>query len=440
MCQVILTIPEYLYEYLNNKDIFIPDEYKQQLKKLAIIPVYGTTPGNTKYISWAADSIFVKKDATTSREDYYVLREDLLPKHVCEKIFNVYINEMNEIWEHNRYNQRLEKLINENDKEYIYRELLYKYNSGELQKHNSYSTLLALKDRIPLKNQLGKVNCTKLFLCDQRIGYFYVEILQRLIVNKECEGLARYINCGELRNIHYEDIKRQDTDEDEPLTADDIEQLSASYFVNSEEILRKFYYNGLISDELLPDELGYLKFISLNDYDKNYTFPEEPVLDRNRLISHVRKSYNDKRKIVSVKVERTVKKGQNPDGSTFELINEDTRKGAMRIYTPEGTKNYCFCQICQQINSNELIEVNNLELEPEYYVPQLRVALCLNCSKYFKSLRANDYKREKYIEAIKNADIQEQGKISIPIDQNKTLTFTATHLAEIQEILKLKQS
>lgn len=58
---------EYLYEYLNNKDIFIPDEYKQQLKKLAIIPVYGTTPGNTKYISWAADSIFVKKDATTSR-------------------------------------------------------------------------------------------------------------------------------------------------------------------------------------------------------------------------------------------------------------------------------------------------------------------------------------------------------------------------------------
>ena len=135
------------------------------------------------------------------------------------------------------------------------------------------------------------------------------------------------------------------------------EQLNNSYFVNSEEILRKFYYNGLISDELLPDELGYLKFISLNDYDKNYTFPEEPVLDRNRLISHVRKSYNDKRKIVSVKVERTVKKGQNPDGSTFELINEDTRKGAMRIYTPEGTKNYCFCQICQQINSNELIEV-----------------------------------------------------------------------------------
>ena len=317
----------------------------------------------------------------------------------------------------------------------IYSRLLDEYNSGALQKNNSLPILLALKEKIPLKNQLDEIDDTMMFLCDQPVGYFSVKILQRLIVNKECEGLAKYIKCQELKNIHYEDV-----DYYESLTADDIEQLNNSYFVNSEEILRKFYYNGLISDELLPDELGYLKFISLNDYDKNYTFPEEPVLDRNRLISHVRKSYNDKRKIVSVKVERTVKKGQNPDGSTFELINEDTRKGAMRIYTPEGTKNYCFCQICQQINSNELIEVNNLELEPEYYVPQLRVALCLNCSKYFKSLRANDYKREKYIEAIKNADIQEQGKISIPIDQNKTLTFTATHLAEIQEILKLKQS
>ena len=424
-----------LYEYLNDKDTSIPDEYKQQLKKLAIIPVYGTTPGNTKYISWADDSIFVKRGVTTSKTDYYILREDLLPKSVCEKIFDVYVNEMNETEEHNRYNKKLEKLINGSNMERIYSRLLDEYNSGALQKNNSLPILLALKEKIPLKNQLDEIDDTMMFLCDQPVGYFSVKILQRLIVNKECEGLAKYIKCQELKNIHYEDV-----DYYESLTADDIEQLNNSYFVNSEEILRKFYYNGLISDELLPDELGYLKFISLNDYDKNYTFPEEPVLDRNRLISHVRKSYNDKRKIVSVKVERTVKKGQNPDGSTFELINEDTRKGAMRIYTPEGTKNYCFCQICQQINSNELIEVNNLELEPEYYVPQLRVALCLNCSKYFKSLRANDYKREKYIEAIKNADIQEQGKISIPIDQNKTLTFTATHLAEIQEILKLKQS
>ena len=376
-----------LYEYLNDKDTSIPDEYKQQLKKLAIIPVYGTTPGNTKYISWADDSIFVKRGVTTSKTDYYILREDLLPKSVCEKIFDVYVNEMNETEEHNRYNKKLEKLINGSNMERIYSRLLDEYNSGALQKNNSLPILLALKEKIPLKNQLDEIDDTMMFLCDQPVGYFSVKILQRLIVNKECEGLAKYIKCQELKNIHYEDV-----DYYESLTADDIEQLNNSYFVNSEEILRKFYYNGLISDELLPDELGYLKFISLNDYDKNYTFPEEPVLDRNRLISHVRKSYNDKRKIVSVKVERTVKKGQNPDGSTFELINEDTRKGAMRIYTPEGTKNYCFCQMCQRLNPNELVEVNNLELEPEYYVPKLRVALCLNCSKYFKFLRANDYK------------------------------------------------
>ena len=57
-----------------------------------------------------------------------------------------------------------------------------------------------------------------------------------------------------------------------------------------------------------------------------------------------------------------------------------------------------------------------------------------------KNLETGDYKREKYIEKIKNVNIQNQGKIDIPIDQDTTLTFTATHLAEIQEILKLKQS
>lgn len=345
---------------------------------------------------------------------------------------------MNEIWEHNRYNQRLEKLINENDKEYIYRELLYKYNSGELQKHNSYSTLLALKDRIPLKNQLGKVNCTKLFLCDQRIGYFYVEILQRLIVNKECEGLARYINCGELRNIHYEDIKRQDTDEDEPLTADDIEQLNNSYFVNSEEILRGFYRDELISDNLLERyNLGYLSFHSQNDETENYTFPEKPVKNRYFLIHNIRNMFENKSEIISEPETRMVQKIKTKNGEKICLDNKEARQSALKNYAPEETEMLCFCQICRKTKTHKLIEVNNLEKEPKYYFPQMRITLCLDCSKYFEALRENDSKREKYIEAIKNVNIQNQGKIDIPIDQDTTLTFTATHLAEIQEILKL---
>ena len=424
------------YEYLDDKDTYIPNTYKEQLRQLAIIPVYNKS-GDVKYISWENDSIFVKRGTTKSGEDYYILKEDLLSKSLCEKIFNVCINEMNEEYEHSRYNKRLEKLLNSTDMKHIYRTLLYEYSSGALRKNDSFRTLFALKTKIPLKNQLGEISNTKMFICNQPVGYFSVKMLQRMIINKECEGLARYIECGELKDIHYEEI-----DYSEKLTADDIEQISDSdsYFINSEEILRGFYRDGLISGELLSENLEYLKFCSPNAYDENYAFPSEPVINRNQLLSHVRKSYGYKRKIISVKVERTVKKGQNPDGSTFELTNEDTRIGAMNRYAPEGKTNYCFCQICKKLMPTQLIEVNNLELEPEYYSPQLRVALCLNCSKYFKSLRASDYKRKAYIEKIKKTDIQNQGNIAISIDTDKAITFTATHLAEIQEILKLKQS
>ena len=82
------------------------------------------------------------------------------------------------------------------------------------------------------------------------------------------------------------------------------------------------------------------------------------------------------------------------------------------------------------------VEVNNLELDPEYYIPEFRVALCLNCSVHFKSLRANRYKRQIYFKNIQNAVIQNQGNITIQVDTNTTITFTDTHLAEIQEILK----
>ena len=89
-----------LYEMLKDS----PTEYKKQLKKLAIIPVYGYSAGGIEYISWRDDGIFVKKGAVTSATDYYVLNEKLLSKSDCEKIFDVNINEMNAQLERNRYN------------------------------------------------------------------------------------------------------------------------------------------------------------------------------------------------------------------------------------------------------------------------------------------------------------------------------------------------
>lgn len=416
-----------LYEFLQES----PSAYKEKIKQLAIIPVYGRTPNSEDYICWKDDSIFVKKGADISSADYYVLNEKLLSKTACEKIFASNINEMNVQWERNRYNERLKKIIQEDDIEKIYYYLIKEFKLGALQRNDSFPILNAVSGTLPLKNELGEIVDATLFLCDQPVGYFPVKMIQQLIVHKECEDFAEYLRRKELKEIHYED-----TDYYEMLTADDIETLLDDYFINSEEILRGFYRDGLLSDELLIEyNLEFLAVGRTTDYGETYEFPSDPVGDLNSLKNHVKKQWQSPVKVVSVKVERTVQKGQNKNGTMFDLGINDARDGAMRIYTPEGAHNRCFCQMCRKVKPYRLIEVNNIEIRPKYYFPQLRISLCLECSKRFEYLRNNTAVRKGYIEAIKKASVQNQGTVDIRIGREDTITFTAKHLAEVQEIL-----
>ena len=417
-----------LYEYLQTA----PADHKESLKKLAIIPVYGQTPGSTEYLSWKEDSIFVKRNTDVSGKDYYVLNERLMPKAVCEKIFDVNINEMNLKWEHNRYNERLKKTLRGSNIEIIYQFIMREFKSGKLQRNESLDTLRALSEEIPLKNELGEIVDTSLFICDQPSGYFASEMMQRLIVHKECEEFARYIKVGELKNVHYEDMNHY-----EELTADDVEALLDATFTNSEEILRGFYRDGLLSEELLKEyNLEYLTTGPSSDRAGSYSFPSDPVGDRISLGDHVRKQWQSPIKVVSVKEERCVLKGQKGKETPFDLGMQDAREGALRIYAPDEDRTLCFCQMCRRVKPHRLIEVNNIEAQPEYYFPQLRIALCLECSKHFEYLRNNKTIRADYINAIKNASIQDQGTIDIRIGREDTIRFTANHLAEIQEILQ----
>ena len=248
-------------------------------------------------MSWKEDSIFVKRNTNVSDNDYYVLNERLMPKAVCEKIFDVNINEMNLKWGHNRYNERLKEFLKGSNIERIYQFIMREFKSGKLQRNESLDTLRALSEEIPLKNELGEIVDTSLFICDQPSGYFASEMIQRLIVHKECEEFARYIKVGELKNVHYEDM-----DYYEELTADDVEALLDDTFTNSEEILRGFYRDGLLSEELLKEyDLEYLTTGHLVDDGKSYSFPSAPVGDRNYLKNHVRKQWQRPIKVVSVK-------------------------------------------------------------------------------------------------------------------------------------------
>ena len=146
-------------------------------------------------------------------------------------------------------------------------------------------------------------------------------------------------------------------------------------------------------------------------------------------------------KIEKVKVERTVQKYIDSSGNMHGIDDNNVRKQTLTIYSPEGVYGRCFCQMCRKVKPYELMEVNNLIADPEYFFHQTRVALCLECSKSFEAIRtANALKRKSGMDDpalsyIWGVSIGTAGYIDVPITKDKTIRFTATHLAEIQEIL-----
>ena len=189
--------------------------------------------------------------------------------------------------------------------------------------------------------------------------------------------------------------------------------------------------------ELISEyELTYLTFRRSNEQDTIYEFPSEPAGDRNRLIKHISTICNNPIRVVSVEEVRTVKKGKNKSGDMFNLDISDAREGVLKIYSPAGINGLCFCQMCRKVKSRGFIEVNNIEKNPSFFFSQLRISLCLECSKEFEALRHNSSIGKTFINAIKNSVITNQGLIDVPIGNEKSIRFTAKHLAEIQEIMR----
>lgn len=421
-----------LYAYLLNA----PDEYRDSIKELSIIPVYSITGGQTEFIAWEDEVLFVKKQCAKSEHNYWILNANYLPKADCEKIFGENINEMNAEWERSRYNDNLRDIIHGNDMEEIYRYLLNQFSIGAFQKYQSQEILLGMKEFIPLKNQLGNVVDTGLFICKKVTGYFQSRIILAMSVHNECRKFADYLKCGELANIHYQDIRSV-----EALTQDDVDDFIDDYFVNAEEILRNYYRDGKLSDELVAEYgLEYIAMQSSQD-DEYLEFPEKPVKDFAMLHRHIQTELQNPRKIEKVKVERTVQKYIDSSGNMHGIDDNNVRKQTLTIYSPEGVYGRCFCQMCRKVKPYELMEVNNLIADPEYFFHQTRVALCLECSKSFEAIRtANALKRKSgmddpVLSYIRGVSIGTAGYIDVPITKDKTIRFTATHLAEIQEIL-----
>ena len=422
-----------LYDYL----VEVPDEYVEKIKGLRIIPVYGSGFDSTEYISWKEDSIFVKPNSSRSGDNYFVLNESILSKSECEAIFSTDINRMSVEWEHSRYNAKLKEMINSgNDITSIYKYIITEYKAGRLAKNDSFDLLRA--NHVPLKNALGQITMNQLFICErEKQRYFTTKLLMGITVHEECTRLAMDLCYRSLSDIHYDDFYY-----DEELTRDEVEELLDDpnhYFVNYEELLRSFYRDGLLSDALLQEyNLEYLSYGSYDTASYSFEFPSEQVENRASLAEHIRKLWKTPVRIITVEEMRSVQKIKTYDGKQFPYDRSYSRNIMLNTYSPEGRNDLCFCQMCLTPKPKGYIEVNNIEISPEYFFSQLRITLCLECSKKFEALRRNDSIRNAFIESIIDYDIYDESTVEISIGSGDTITFTAKHLAEIQEILKQK--
>ena len=116
--------------------------------------------------------------------------------------------------------------------------------------------------------------------------------------------------------------------------------------------------------------------------------------------------------------------------------NEKTdRSYAIGMYT--NSSNVTFCQMCKKPSPfTEAVQIANFGIE----MPQLNMCLCTSCAAKYRSIY-NAGKEEftkKISDAIMSLNPYEvSDEYSIELSSDSTIHFTQTHIAEIQEILRL---
>lgn len=217
------------------------------------------------------------------------------------------------------------------------------------------------------------------------------------------------------------------------LTENDIESLQDDYFKHGANILESCVEHQLISNDLMERyHLGALRkqeyFIEPDE------FPNEPIRNLNALQNSINNA--PLQRIIKEERTRTVDCIQQENGTTELFDKNYARREILRRYTPPG-KPYCICQMCLTGKPDNLMEVNNLQSKPKFYWPEMRLVLCLECSKKFEALRSGTIWSQKFERAILATNGSIPGPVKVPIG-NDTITFTQTHLVQIQMILKKK--
>ena len=159
---------------------------------------------------------------------------------------------------------------------------------------------------------------------------------------------------------------------------------------------------------------------------EDYEFPVNRVNNMEYLIRHVQEQFYCADPTRYQKVWRQIRVSKNTKADRSYAIGMYTNAGDTKI-----------CQMCREpIVFVEVNQIANFGIE----MPQLNLCLCRNCSAKYKAMR--DGRRDEFKNQIRTAllamDVTEVSEdYSIEFSKDMILHFTQTHIAEVQEILRL---
>ena len=408
-----------LYSYLaNNRGNLGFESIGERVLRLPIFPVK-TTDG-TKYINFKSN--IYTHETRVSHGDYFILDTEIMKIEQADAILSGYgrITPLTQEVYDAKYQKNIEALIensgNRYSQKYIAEYLLKEYKQGTIKKFRN--VLLGMKKKIPMLMTDGQYKTGSKYLNDGE-QWFGGTLIRHLIVEQTYRDFAKFLEAEDIRFIHAEGFDFEIDD----VSDEDIRDVE--YLNNYSEIIKYLFDKGFVSDEQISKY--NLEFVETeNEYDEygDEDFPKKKVSNPDKLKKHVCEQW--KNKIPYVEKRYIVWKPN---------VSFDSKSYTTNMYRSAINSKKCFCQMCREKFDFRYIERNSIERNPAYAWGQMYLSLCLCCSKDYIVLRNNEVIWRKFIDEIMSADATEYGVIDISIGE-RTISFTATHLAEIREIFR----
>ena len=412
-----------LYAYLsNNQGNTVFGISREASLILPIFPV--KMAGTTEYIKYC-QNIYTHA-SQTSHEDYYILNTEIMSLKQADDILQRQgrINELTQEVFDAKYEKNLREYIENKNRKHSMPQIaafvLNEFRNNHTAILKCKPLLMGLMPQIPFKMSNGAYKNGKKFL-NTRDQWYVGDLVKTMVVDSAYTALAEFLGCGEVETMHFDDI---DYEVDDVLD-DDIEDLMCD-FTNFYEIIRNLINEGLISDEQIAKYHLEFGTIDRGEGDDPYEeFPERPIQNLTKLKKHIVDIWRSRRNPYIEKKYIVWKPKYAMDKANYSLS----------MYQSTFNPNKCFCQMCKKLVSRRYIERNDIEKNPAYAWEQMYLSLCLNCSKDYKLLRNNDIIWQQFVKSIMGVNPLNEGAIEISIG-GESVTFTATHLAEVQEIFR----